>query len=40
MTDIRHKEIPIKTVTEEAYREMAELGMDLYDVKEILEKWL
>jgi hypothetical protein len=37
MTDIQYKEIPIKTVTEKAYREMAELGMDLYDVKEILE---
>jgi hypothetical protein len=37
MIDIRYKEIPIKTVTEKAYREMAALGMDLYDVKEILE---
>jgi hypothetical protein len=37
MPDIRYKAILTKTVTEKAYREMAELGMDLHDVKEILE---
>jgi len=37
MPVIRYKELPIKSVTNKAYREMAELGMDLHDVKNILE---
>lgn len=37
MLEICYKDIPIKTVTNKAYREMAALGMDLYDVKYILE---
>lgn len=37
MPEICYKEVQIETFTNMAYREVAELGMGLYDVKEILE---